>query len=183
MDGGSSGLVAIIAGACAAAGANIMGANLTTTRDGMALNSFFLQRTLPEEPEEVLYVSRIAQTIEALLKGERDLAKLTARKSRSQARLDAFTVEPRVSIDNSLSDELTVIEVNARDRPGLLYDIASILAELQVDISSAHIATFGEHAVDVFYVTGADRKKITREGTQGKIREKLMEAFGGTAAQ
>lgn len=104
-----------------------------------------------------------------------------ARSSRkfSQPRLDAFTVEPRVSIDNSLSDELTVIEVNARDRPGLLYDIAQILTGEQVDISSAHIATFGEKAVDVFYVTDANRKKITRESMQKRIRERLLEAFDG----
>jgi [protein-PII] uridylyltransferase len=72
---------------------------------------------------------------------------------------------------------LTVIEVNGRDRTGLLYDLACILAGLDIDISSAHIATFGEKAVDVFYVTDQARKKITREATQKKLREKLLEAF------
>lgn len=172
-----SGLVAIIAGACASANANIVGANLTTTRDKMALNSFFLQRTFNEEEEEIAFASRIARTIEALLTGERKLAPLIERNVRPQPRLEAFTVDPRVSIDNSLSDELTVIEVAARDRPGLLYEIACILSAEQVDISSAHIATFGEKAVDVFYVTGASGKKIIQPNTRKRIREKLLEAF------
>ena len=76
-----------------------------------------------------------------------------------------------------MSDELTVIEVNGLDRTGLLYDLACILTGLNIDISSAHIATFGEKAVDVFYVTDSARKKITREATQKKLREKLLEAF------
>jgi [protein-PII] uridylyltransferase len=91
--------------------------------------------------------------------------------------LEAFTVDPRVSIDNSLSDELTVIEVSARDRPGLLYEIACVLSAEQVDISSAHIATFGEKAVDVFYVTSANGKKIIQPSARKRIREKLLEAF------
>ena len=70
-----------------------------------------------------------------------------------------------------------MIEVNGRDRTGLLYDLARILTGLNIDISSAHIATFGEKAVDVFYVTDQTRKKITREATQKKLRETLLEAF------
>jgi len=171
------GLVALIAGACAASGANIVSANLTTTRNGKALNSIFLHRNFDDEQEELEIAGRIGQTIEQLLRGERDLARLLAKKTRPQPRLDAFTVEPRVSIDNTLSDELTVIEVNARDRTGLLYDIARVLADMQVDISSAHIATFGEKVVDVFYVTDAQRKKIVREGMQRRVREQLMIAL------
>jgi [protein-PII] uridylyltransferase len=59
----------------------------------------------------------------------------------------------------------------------LLFDLARILASFDIDISSAHIATFGEKAVDVFYVTDQSRKKITREATHKKLREKLLEAF------
>jgi [protein-PII] uridylyltransferase len=171
------GLAAIIAGACAAAGGNIVGADITTTRDSWALNSVFLQRNFEDENEELEWAGRIGQTIEAALRGERDMAKIMAKKVRPQPRLDAFTVEPRVTIDNSLSDELTVIEVNARDCTGLLYEITHALADLHVDISSAHIATFGEKVVDVFYVTDAAHREIVRERTQGKVREKLLAAI------
>ncbi len=171
------GLIATIAGACAAAKTNIVGASLSTTRDGMALNSFQLQRHFVDDREELEATGRIAASIEMALKGQRDLRKLIAQKMRPRPRLEAFSVEPRVSIDNSLSDELTVIEVNGRDRTGLLFDLASILTSLDIDISSAHIATFGEKAVDVFYVTDQSRKKISREATHKKLREKLLEAF------
>ena len=171
------GLIAVIAGACAAAKANIVGASLSTTKDGMAINSFSLHRQFPDDREETEFTARIAANIELALKGKRDIAKIISQKTRPRPRLEAFSVAPRVSIDNSASDELTVIEVNGRDRTGLLYDLASILTSLSIDISSAHIATFGEKAVDVFYVTDNTRKKITREATQKKLREKLLEAF------
>jgi [protein-PII] uridylyltransferase len=171
------GLVAAIAGTCTAAKSNIVGAHLSTTRDGMALNTFMLQRQFPDDREERDFTARIAANIELALKGKRDLRQIITQKLRPRPRLEAFSVEARVSIDNSLSDELTVIEVSGRDRTGLLYDLARILAGLNLDISSAHIATFGERAVDVFYVTDASRKKITRESTQKKLRESLLKAF------
>jgi [protein-PII] uridylyltransferase len=172
-----SGLIAVIAGACAAAKANIVGASLSTTSNGIAINSFSLHRQFPDEREEVQFTARIVANIELALKGERDISKVIQQKARPRPRLEAFTVEPRVSIDNSMSDELTVIEVSGRDRTGLLYDLACILASLSIDISSAHIATFGERAVDVFYVTDQTHKKITREAAQKKLRESLLEAF------
>ena len=63
-----------------------------------------------------------------------------------------FQVEPRVLIDNNASRTHTVIEVNGRDRPGPLYDVAKTLKDLGLSISSAHIGTYGERVVDVFYV-------------------------------
>ena len=143
----------------------------------MALNTFMLQRQFPDDREELEFTGRIAGNIDLALKGKRDLHEIISQKMRPRPRLEAFTVAPRVSIDNSLSDELTVIEVNGRDRTGLLYDLARILASMNIDISSAHIATFGERAVDVFYVTDSSRRKITREAIQKKLRENLLKAF------
>jgi [protein-PII] uridylyltransferase len=172
-----AGLLATVAGACSAAKTNIVGASIGTTRDGMALHTLMLQRRFPDDSEEIEFTRRIVNSIELALRGKRDLHKLISQKLRSRPRLEAFSVEPRVSIDNSLSDELTVIEVSGRDRTGLLFDLARILSSLNIDIFSAQIATFGEKAVDVFYVTDASRKKVTRESTQGKLRERLLEAF------
>jgi [protein-PII] uridylyltransferase len=168
------GLVAMIAGACSAAGANIVGAGLATTRDGMALNTFALQRNFVEEQEERDFAKRIAASVEKLLSGDGDFQKLMSRKPRKQARVEAFSVEPRVSIDNSLSDELTVIEVSGRDRPRLLFDLAASIADLNINISSAQVATFGEKAVDVFYVVDATKKKITRENVQKLLHDRLL---------
>jgi [protein-PII] uridylyltransferase len=176
------GLIAMIAGACSAAGANIVGAALATTRDGMALNTFYLQRNFPNEREECEFASRIAITIERLLKGEGDFQKLMAKKLRRRPSVDAFSVEPRVSIDNSLSDELTVIEVNGRDRPRLLFDLANAITDLNINISSAQVATFGEKVVDVFYVVDATKKKITRENVHKLLTTSLMEVLEADAS-
>ena len=176
------GLVAMMAGACSAAGANIVGAALTTTRGGMALNTISLQRSFPNEQEERDFAARIADTIARLLKGEGDIEKMKVRRPRRQALVEAFSVEPRVSIDNSLSDELTVIEVNGRDRPRLLYDLASAIADLNISISSAQVATFGEKVVDVFYVVDATKRKITRENVQKLLSDRLLEVLSEDGA-
>jgi [protein-PII] uridylyltransferase len=170
------GLLATVAGACAAAKSNIVGANIGTTRDGMSLHTFLLQRRLPDDKEEMTITGRIVEHIAEALNGKRDIGQSVS-KTRPQARLEAFSVEPRVIIDNSVSEEFTVVEVNGRDRTGLLFDLSRILASQGIDIFSAQIATFGEKAVDVFYVTDTSRKKVTRDATQIKLKEKLLQAF------
>ncbi len=93
-----------------------------------------------------------------------------------------FDVPAQVSIDNELSNRYTVIEVSGRDRPGLLYAITDILSQLNLNIASAHIVTFGEKAADVFYVTDLTGAKITTSGRRAAIRQKLLTAFPGQAA-
>ncbi len=170
-------LLAMVAGACAGAGANIADAQISTTRDGMALDTIHLEREFDLNEDEERRAERIAATIERLLKGEVRLADVVATKRKPKARLSAFTVEPQVVIDNTLSDALTVIEINGLDRPGLLYDVTREISDLNLDIASAHIATFGEKAVDVFYVTDLTGKKITSSSRETAIRERLTKAL------
>src|SRR5262249_23076829 len=146
-------LLALFAGACAATGANISGAHISTTRDGFALDSFLLAREFERDEDELRRASRIAETIEKLLKGEIRLAALMSKRRQHRGRFDAFKVAPEVLIDNTLSNQFTVIEVAGLDRPGLLYELTNTLSDLNLDITSAHITTFGEKVVDVFYVT------------------------------
>ena len=70
-----------------------------------------------------------------------------------------------------------MIEINGLDRPGLLYDVTREISDMNLDIASAHIATFGEKAVDVFYVTDLTGKKITSSSREAAIRERLMRAL------
>ena len=84
---------------------------------------------------------------------------------------------PDVTIDNSLSNRQTVIEISGLDRPGLLYDLTTALGKLNLNIASAHIVTFGEKAVDVFYVTDLTGTKITHAGRQAAVRRSLREVF------
>ncbi len=170
-------LLALVAGACAGAGANIVGAQISTTRDGMALDTIHLEREFDQAEDEERRAHRISTTIEKLLRGDARLDDVVSTKKKPKARLAAFTVEPQVVIDNTLSDALTVIEINGLDRPGLLYDVTREISDLNLDIASAHIATFGEKAVDVFYVTDLTGKKITSSSRETAIRERLMKAL------
>lgn len=170
-------LLAMVAGACAGAGANIVDAQISTTRDGMALDTIHLEREFDQAEDEERRARKIAISIEKLLRGDARLADVVATKKRAKSRLSAFTVEPQVVIDNTLSDALTVIEINGLDRPGLLYDVTREISDMNLDIASAHIATFGEKAVDVFYVTDLTGKKITSTSRETSIRERLTKAL------
>ena len=143
----------------------------------MALDTIHLEREFDHNEDEERRAQRIAATIEKLLKGETRLADVVATKKKPKARLSAFTVEPQVVIDNTLSEALTVIEINGLDRPGLLHDVTREISDLNLDIASAHIATFGEKAVDVFYVTDLTGKKITSSSRESAIRQRLTKAL------
>ena len=167
-------LLSQFAGACAANGANILGAHITTTRDGFALDTFLLAREFTDDEDETRRARRIEATIEKLLRGEVRLSTLLEKRRPLPARIEAFTVAPEVYVTNSLSDNFTVIEVSGRDRTGLLYELTSAISDLSLDIGSAHITTFGEKAVDVFYVTDLTGKKLESEQRQKVIKERLM---------
>ncbi|MGD8422148.1 MAG: ACT domain-containing protein, partial [Methyloceanibacter sp.] len=166
-------LLAMVAGACTGAGANIVDAQISTTRDGMALDTIHIQREFDHAEDEERRARKIASSIERMLLGEADVVDVIKAKVLSTARLSAFSVQPQVIIDNTLSDALTVIEINALDRPGLLYEVTREISNLNLDIASAHIATFGEKAVDVFYVTDLTGKKIASSSREALIRERL----------
>src|SRR5262249_790187 len=173
-------LLALFAGACASAGANISGAHISTTRDGLALDTFLLARQFELDEDELRRARRIAETIERLLKGEAPLRPLMAMRRERRGPHGAFRVAPEVLIDNAPSHPFTVIEVAGLDRPGLLYELTTALSDLNLDITSAHITTFGEKAVDVFYVTDLTNKKITNPQRQKAIRQRLLEVLGET---
>ena len=169
-------LLAIVTGACAAAGGNIVDAQIFTTTDGMALDTIVLSRAFDRDEDELRRAERVAKAIERALKGEVKIADLVESKRPSKPS-KAFHVPPEVNIDNSLSSRQTVIEISGLDRPGLLYDLTTALGKLNLNIASAHIATFGEKAVDVFYVTDLTGTKVTHASRQTAIRRTLLDVF------
>jgi [protein-PII] uridylyltransferase len=90
-------------------------------------------------------------------------------------REQAFAVAPSVMIAEQASSRTTVIEVNARDRPGLLARLAFAIHGAGHLLHSAHIATYGERAVDVFYVTSAEGRKLDRAAI-AELRSALLAA-------
>jgi [protein-PII] uridylyltransferase len=173
-------LLSLFAGACAAAGANIVGAHITTTRDGAALDTFLLRREFDHDEDENRRAQRIGDMMRRLLDGETTLEKLLAgRRKDSRGPLQAFTVEPEVTIDNGISDQFSVVEVAGLDRPGLLYEVTAALSDLSLDITSAHITTFGERAVDAFYVTDLEGAKIVTAERRAAISQALTKVLSG----
>ncbi|WID99539.1 [protein-PII] uridylyltransferase [Bosea vestrisii] len=170
-------LLAIVTGACAAAGGNIVDAQIFTTTDGLVLDTIFVSRAFERDDDELRRAERIAAAIERALKGEIKIADLVAQRRAPPPRGGTFQVAPEVIIDNVLSSRHTVLEVSGLDRPGLLYDLTTAIGKLNLNIASAHIATFGEKAVDVFYVTDLTGAKITSTGRQLLIRQALLAVF------
>ena len=176
-------LLAIVTGACAAAGSNIVDAQIFTTTDGFALDSFFISRAFERDEDEMRRARRITASIERALKGEIKIAELMADKHPpTSARAKTFLVPPDVAIDNALSSRETVVEVTGLDRPGLLYELTTAFGRLSLNITSAHVATFGERAVDVFYVTDLTGTRVTQPDRQTAIRNAVMEVFAGDVA-
>ncbi len=170
-------LLAILTGACAAAGANIVEAQIFTTNDGFALDSITISRAFDQDADEMRRADRVAKHIIATLKGEVRLPDIVAsRRAQSTVSL-AFSVAPDVSIDNELSTKSTVVEVTGLDRPGLLYELTTELGKQNLNINSARIVTYGEKAVDVFYVTDLTGGKILQGPRQQKLRKALMEVL------
>ncbi|MEP3666428.1 MAG: [protein-PII] uridylyltransferase [Roseibium sp.] len=172
-------LLSVIAGACFATGANIVDAQIDTTTDGFALDTIFISHELPDDADESRRGERIAKLIGKTLRGEAPLPETTIKKASVKGRMKAFKIEADVLVNNSWSDEYTVLEISGLDRSGLLYDLTRSIATLNLNIGSAHISTFGERVVDVFYVTDLTGQKIANIGRQAIIRERLAAAVGG----
>jgi [protein-PII] uridylyltransferase len=170
-------LLSIIAGACAVAGANIVDAQIFTTTDGRALDTIAVSREFDHDDDEARRASRIADTIEKALRGDLKLPEVMARRSITRTPLKAFAIEPEVTINNQWSNRYTVVEVTGLDRPGLLYELTSTISKLNLNITSAHVATFGERVVDVFYVTDLMGAKIASPTREMTIKRALLQLF------
>jgi [protein-PII] uridylyltransferase len=170
-------LLSIIAGACALAGANIVDAQIYTTTDGLALDTIAVSREFEHDEDEARRAARIADAIEKAVRGQIRLPEVIAKRAPPKGRLKAFAVEPEVTINNQWSQRYTVVEVTGLDRPGLLYELTTTLSKLNLNIASAHVATFGERVVDVFYVTDLLGAQITAPTRQAAIKRPLIALF------
>ena len=95
-------------------------------------------------------------------------------------RMRAIHAPPRVVVDNHASNTHTILEVNGRDRPGLLHDVTAAISEQGLQIASAHVTTYGVRAVDVFYVKDVFGLKVENDRQLAQLREALLTALGGT---
>jgi len=174
------GLFSRIAGGIAVARANIVEAKIFTLNDGTALDTFHVQDSTGAAIKRKDQIERLSSRIERVLTG-----KLRVRpeleSAKPHARNKVFAVAPRVLINNKASRTHTVIEVNGRDRPGLLFELTACLFDLGLQISSAMVFTYGERAVDVFYVKDVFGFQVNHDGKIESIRTALLDVLGGEA--
>jgi [protein-PII] uridylyltransferase len=166
------GLFYRICAALAAAGANIIDARIHTTRDGMALDNLLVLDGRGQPYADRRLRSRLARSLEAALISNAPPPLPSVEPHR---RASAFEVAPSVAVAERASTRTTVVEVNARDRPALLAALAAAIHDEGHTVHSAHIATYGERAVDVFYLARADGRKLTAEEAK-HLRSALLAA-------
>ncbi len=170
------GLFSRITGALALVGANIVDARSYTSKDGYGTSVFWIQDA-EGHPYEDSRLPRLQQMIGKTLRGEVVTRDAIKSRDKIRKREQAFRVPTSISFDNEGSEIFTIIEVDTRDRPGLLYDLTRTLAAANVYISSAVIATFGEQAVDTFYVKDMFGLKYHTEAKQRSLERKLRDAI------
>ncbi len=174
--GDHPGIFARIAGALALVGANVVDARSYTTKDGYVTDAFWIQDA-EGHPYETSRIPRLTQMIHKTLKGEVVARDALKSRDKIKKRERAFNVPTHITFDNDGSEIYTIIEVDTRDRPGLLYDLARTLAAANVYVANAVIATYGEQVVDTFYVKDMFGLKYHSESKQRALETKLRKAI------
>src|SRR5437660_10762052 len=167
------GLFSRIAGALAVSGANIVDAKIMTMSNGMSADTFLVQDSAGGPFDRPDKLAKLAFVFENVLTGDLKPHIELDRPPAFPSRTRVFTVPPRVLIDNGASRSHTVVEVNGRDRPGLLYEVTRELTRLNLQVSSAKISTYGEKVVDVFYVKNLFGHKVEHPVKLDEIRAAL----------
>jgi [protein-PII] uridylyltransferase len=170
-------LFADLAGALTQAGANVLGARVHTSRRGEALDVFFVQDVSGAAfgADNPRALDRLMALLEAAGRGEP--LKRDGRPAPELGRAAAFAITPTVMLDNEASEASTVVEASGRDRPGLLSALAEVIADAGLSIVSAHIDSYGERAVDAFYVVDAGGRKLQDPGLVSRLRADLTAAL------
>ena len=174
------GIFSRLTGALALVGANVVDARTYTSSDGYATAAFWVQDG-EGSPYEATRLPRLRGMIEKTLKGEVLPRVSFADKDRIKKRERAFKVPTSITFDNEGSEIYTIIEVDTRDRPGLLYDLARAMSESNIYVASAVIATYGEQVVDTFYVKDTFGLKYHSESKQKTLEKRLRDAISAGA--
>jgi len=164
------GLLAKVTGSLATVGLNIVRADVYTRADNIVLDVFEVCTEEFSHVEDELSLAHMARLLSAALRPGSGLGFAVPHRA------DDSTPDrpPSVTFDNNRSEGYTVLQVEAADRLGLLYDVLQVLTVCEVDIAHAIIVTNQGEAADVFYVTGTDGRKLTDTVPLEKIREALL---------
>jgi [protein-PII] uridylyltransferase len=170
------GIFSRLAGALALVGANVVDARTYTSKDGYATAVFWVQDA-DGHPYEEARLPRLRQMIEKTLKGEVVARDALKDRDKIKKRERQFQFPTSITFDNDGSEIYTIIEVDTRDRPALLYDLTRTLANSNIYIASAVIATYGAQVVDTFYVKDMFGLKLHTKARQDALDKKLRQAI------
>lgn len=170
------GIFSRLAGALALVGANVVDARTYTSKDGYATAAFWVQDA-DGHPFEESRLPRLRSMIERTLKGEVLARDAMKSRDKMKKRERGFKVPTHITFDNEGSEIYTIVEVDTRDRPGLLFDLTRTLADANIQIGSAVIATYGEQVVDTFYVKDMFGLKLHAETKRKAIEKRLRAAI------
>jgi [protein-PII] uridylyltransferase len=176
----SPGLFFKLTGAIAASGGSIVEAKAFTSDDGYALDVFAVQNAESAPFGAGAQIARLRHMISRTLAGQTPPGPPKIRRP-GKPRLAAFDVRPRVIFDNEASTLATVLELEGPDRPGLLSEIARALFELRLSISTAIVATYGERAIDVFYVQDHYGNKLDAGEHRERIEARLVQVLSAAS--
>ncbi|MDT0682447.1 [protein-PII] uridylyltransferase [Roseicyclus sp. F158] len=174
------GIFSRLAGALALVGANVVDARTYTSKDGWATAIFWVQDA-DGAPFEEDRLPRLNEMILRTLKGEVSAREALVSRDKVKKRNSEFRFPTSITFDNDGSEIYTIIEVDTRDRPGLLYDLTRTLAEANIYIASAVIATYGAQVVDTFYVKDLFGLKFYTRSKQAALERRLREAVADGA--
>ena len=170
------GIFSRLAGAVALVGANVVDARSFTSKDGYATAAFWIQDG-EGKPYSATRLPRLRQMIEKILSGKVLAKEAIKDRDKVKKRERAFKVPTSITFDNEGSEIYTIIEVDTRDRAGLLYDLTRTLADANIYIASSVVATYGEQVVDNFYVKDMFGLKFHSTSKQRSLERKLREAI------
>jgi len=169
-----------ITGCLTAAGFNILGAEILTRTDGIIIDTFYVtdaKTGLLANREEREKFEGLAHKV--LTDVPVDLPALIARTKAAPSiykSIEGERIPTVIEVDNDSSDTRTIIDLEAEDRVGLLYDVSRALADLELDLSLAKILTEKGAAVDSFYATEQDGGKILDSERIKAVKTKLRQA-------
>jgi [protein-PII] uridylyltransferase len=174
-----AGLFARLSGACASAGMDILDARISTTNNGLAVDVLHVQEAGLSTAPDATRTQRLCKIMRAALEGSVNLnhPPQTEMSEKTRRTLKTFDHETQINFDNQASEHASVLEISTSDRPSLLFDLARILYQCNVNIIAARVATFGERASDVFYVQDLFGEKLQSPARMSRIRQAVAKAI------
>ena len=168
------GLFARLTEAIGALGAHTVAAQVFTGASGRIIDVFVLEdgEGHPFAKGDRNRLDRVEKMILSSIDPDGKIPEASLRQNPRKA---AFIVQPSVTISDDASQAYTVIDVAGRNRPGLLSDVSTVLAEAGISIVSAHVGSYGERVFDAFYV---ELPEGFDEAMKSSLRDQLLAALG-----